>query len=205
MIKDKRSLLANISDKADTYLELGCGNRKRHPEAIGIDALDFPDVDVVGDVFDVIKCISDQSVSGIYSYHFFEHISDFEALFSETMRVLSPGGKLKIVVPHFSNPFYYSDVTHKTTFGLYTMSYFCDDNIFKRAVPRYMRDFSSELNSVDLIFKSHPPRYIRHFFKKAFGFIVNVNSFTKETYEENFTWMFPCYEIKFVISKKLNI
>jgi hypothetical protein len=36
---------------------------------------------------------------------------------------LEQGELIEIIVPHFSNPHYYSDPTHVRFFGLYTMSY----------------------------------------------------------------------------------
>ncbi len=50
-ILDKRGSLSWLQDAS---LELGCGGRKRHPEALGIDALDHECVDIVGDVYDVL-------------------------------------------------------------------------------------------------------------------------------------------------------
>ena len=154
MIHDKKGLIGGIGFGPDTYLELGCGDRKRHANAIGIDALDFPDVDVVGDVFEVLSKLPDGSIAGIYSYHFFEHIEDIERLFNEVTRVLRREGELKVVVPHFSNAFYYSDLTHRHPFGLYSFSYFCNDKLFRRTVPKYMRDIRCELTQVRLVFKS---------------------------------------------------
>jgi hypothetical protein len=59
-------------------------------------------------------------------------VPDLPRLIEELGRVMAPGAALTIIVPHFSNPFYYSDPTHRTPFGLYTMAYFCDQ-IFSRA------------------------------------------------------------------------
>jgi len=70
-IIDKKSFLLNIHDEKYVKLELGCGSKKQHDDAIGIDALDYPCVDIVGDIFDVLKKIPDETIHEIYSYHFF--------------------------------------------------------------------------------------------------------------------------------------
>ncbi len=60
-ILDKRGLPGSLQGAT---LELGCGGRKRHPEAIGIDALDHECVDIVGDVYEVLERMPAASVEG---------------------------------------------------------------------------------------------------------------------------------------------
>ena len=50
-IKDKNNILKNINNPEDISLELGCGNRKRHKDAVGIDMLEYESVDIQGDVY----------------------------------------------------------------------------------------------------------------------------------------------------------
>ena len=97
--------------------------------AIAVDRLDFPCVDVVGDVFEVLVDLPDRCVNGIYAHHT-EHIDDVNALLVELVRVLETGAIIEISVPHFSNPYFYSDPTHKATFGLYTFAYFFETKLF---------------------------------------------------------------------------
>jgi ubiquinone/menaquinone biosynthesis C-methylase UbiE len=194
---DKKHILKSIGDKQFVELELGCGNRKRVQQAIGVDMLDYDCVDIVGDVFEVLGTFPNASVSAIHSYHFIEHISDLGKLMDEIGRVLKKGGSIHFVVPHFSNPYFYSDYTHKSFFGLYTFCYFCTGGLFKRVVPSYQRDIQFELTKVDLVFKSTPPFYLRHALKVVIGKIVNLSTYTRELYEENFCYLFPCYEISY--------
>lgn len=201
MIFDKKNIIPSVTTCEKIELELGCGNRKRHKKAIGIDMLDYPDVDIVGDVFDVLKEFPDNSVDSIFSSHFFEHIVDIEKLLDEVARILKKDGELNIIVPHFANPYYYSDPTHKTFFGLYTMSYYSEDLILTRKVPTYQKKISFSLRNVELRFKSSPPFYVRHAIKKFFGLLVNLNSYTKELYEEMFCHFIPCYEIEYKLQK----
>jgi len=198
---DKRGLIAQMSRLPLVILELGCGARKRSPNYIGVDALDYECVDVVGDAREVLEALPEDSVDEIVAYHFLEHVFDLKSLLLEIDRVLKPGGRLRAVAPHFSNPYYYSDFTHRTFFGLYSLSYFADDPFFKRRVPRYQMPSSLRLLSVTLNFKSSPPFYVRHGIKRLVGAVVNVSRYTQEIYEECFCWAFPCYEVTYLAEK----
>ena len=122
---------------------------------------------------------------------------------SEITRVLKPGGTAEIIVPHFSNPYFYSDYTHKTFFGLYSLSYFATDKLFQRKVPTY-HNLPDLLDLVDakLVFKSTRPFYFRYALKRAISYIFNINRYMQELYEENFTYLINCYEINFNLKKK---
>ena len=193
-IIDKANVLPDIEGRV---LDLGCGSRKRNPEHIGVDALDYVGVDIVGDAFDVLAAIPDAALAGVYSFHFFEHVDDVPRLMDELARVICPGGRLEITVPHFSNPYYYSDLTHRSFYGLYTFSYWAVDRIFSRRVPTYQRELAFEVERVDLRFKSSPPFIIRHAFRRAFEQLVNISSWTQEFYEENLSQLIGCYELRY--------
>jgi len=75
-IIDKRNNLKNMGSNSPCILELGCGPRKKNPQAIGVDALDYECVDIVGDVFSVLARIPDDAVNEVQSYHFFGNRSD---------------------------------------------------------------------------------------------------------------------------------
>ena len=200
-ILDKRNVLSKIGQIDKLVLELGCGNKKRLDNSVGIDALDYDCVDIVGDVYEILQKIPDNCVSAIYSRHFVEHVIDFKILMSELARVLVPGGTVEIIAPHFSNPYYYSDHTHKHYFGLYTLSYFCKDTVLRRKVPNYKIEPEFKLISVDLGFKSSPPFYVRHALKLTLGNLFNLTTYMKEFYEENLCYLFPCYEINYRLIK----
>ena len=201
-INDKRSIIERMKNGETFTVELGCGTEKKDPAAIGVDMLDYECVDVVGDVIEVLASFPANSVTKISSSHFMEHVKDVPTLMSEISRVLMTGGTAKAVVPHFSNPFYYSDPTHSSPFGLYTMAYFCEQNIFARGVPSYAIGVPLVLDSIKLGFKSIRPRYISHVFKRVFGIFVNCSTYTKEFYEEHLCWLIPCYEIHLEMHKK---
>jgi SAM-dependent methyltransferase len=201
-LDDRLGKLAALAAARGGVLELGCGPARRHPDAVTIDALPFDGVDVVGDVFAALAALPDGSVDAIHSYHFLEHIDPLKDVVTEMARVLKPGGLLHAVVPHFSNPYYYSDYTHRTPFGLYSFSYLADDPILRRRVPRYLLDTGLVLQDVRLGFKAAPPFYLRYALRRALGAVVNCSRWTQEWYEAGWTGWFSCYEIDFALRKR---
>ncbi|WP_419655318.1 methyltransferase, type 11 [Desulfosarcina variabilis str. Montpellier] len=176
-------------------LELGCGNRKRHFNAIGIDIIAYDGVDIVGDIFSALVKFPEQSIETVYAYHCFEHLKNLSGVMDQLARITKPKGFLHVEVPHFSNPFYYSDYSHCQPFGLYTFSYLSSERLFQRRCPTYQRNIDFELQRVKLVFKSPRPFYGRYAIKKMFQIIFNCNRYAMEFYEENLCWMIPCYEI----------
>ena len=201
MILKGKDLITEINNNKNSSLELGCGKNKRHSSYYGVDTLEYTNVDIVGDVYDVLSEINDNSIEKIASYHFFEHLNDLKKIFDECYRVLKVGGEMTVVVPHFSNPHYYSDPTHKTNFGIYTFSYFAEEKLYFRKVPDYWTK-SFFIKRIDIIFKSYRPKYLTHIFKKIFQLFFNSSYYMQEFYEENLCYLFPCYEIKCILRKK---
>ena len=201
-VYDKRGKLDALVHERRGVLELGCGPSRRHDDAVTVDALDFECVDVVGDVFSVLARIPDSCVDAVHSYHFLEHLDSLDGIVAEAARVLRPGGLLHAVVPHFSNPYFYSDYTHRRAFGLYSFAYLADTRILRRRVPRYNVDLGLELVDVTLGFKAAPPFYVRHALRRALGLVVNSTRLTQEWYEAGWTGWFPCYEIDFKVARR---
>lgn len=198
---DKHNIFKGMTNTLRIELELGCGNRKRNPQAIGIDMLDYPCVDIVGDVYEALASFPTKSVDAVYSHHFVEHVPDVPKLLSELARIVKPNGYVEFVAPHFSNPYFYSDPTHRCFFGLYTFCYYADSSLFARHVPTYGYKSAFRISKVDLIFKSARPFFIRHGIKRLIGSIFNSCDYLKEFYEENFCYLFPCYEIRYILHR----
>ena len=191
-----------LERKGALKLDLGCGAAKRDPTYVGVDVLNTSAADVVGDVSQVLGALPEDRVQEIYTSHLLEHLPDLSALVDEVERVLTIGGRLHVVVPHFSNPYYYSDPTHRQPFGLYTFSYLAEDALLRRRVPRYGRAPRLRLTSVLLRFRSSAEfGRLRGGLKLALGRIVNTNVWTQELYEENFAGVVPCYELEFQLVK----
>lgn len=199
-MQDKQNTLSNLATLPAVNLDLGCGNFKRAGNWIGIDALDAPGVDIVGDVYDILRAFPEGSVDRVHASHFFEHVPDVPLLLQLIERALKPTGQIDIIVPHFSNAYFYSDYTHRMPFGLYSLSYLVQDDLLSRKVPNYGRQNNLRLVAVQLNFKSAliinmPMRWI---WKQLF----NCCTFMKEWYEDSWSGLIPCYEVHFVVARR---
>lgn len=188
-------LFANQTVKID----LGCGPNKKKGY-IGIDILALEGVDIVANIEEGLDFIPDSCVDEIVSSHVLEHINNLEVVMNEFHRILKPTGIKKISVPHFSNPYYYSDYTHVRFFGLYSMDYFSNGvNKYKRKVPVFYKDkFKFEVLHRKLRFTS-PPFYIRNKIMSMVTKLINSSVYTQELYEGWFSSIIPCSEVQFTI------
>jgi ubiquinone/menaquinone biosynthesis C-methylase UbiE len=193
--------MIDLADRDPLKLDLGCGSTKRALDYVGVDLLPGPGVDVVGDALEVLRSLPNDRVTEIYTSHFLEHVDDLTGLMSEVERVLIPGGLLSAHVPHFSNPYFFSDPTHRRAFGLYTFSYYAADHVFRRRVPTYGHELRLRVERVELVFRSATEFHRRSKLRAVFGRLVNHNMWTQELYEESFPWIFPCYEIRVTLRK----
>ncbi len=69
--------------------------------------------------------ILDDSVIEILAYQVLEHMVDLPTMLDELHRILKPGGRLKIQVPHFSSYGAMGQYDHKTTFHFNSLGW-CD-------------------------------------------------------------------------------
>ncbi len=198
---DPAELLRWTSSADPLIIELGCRGNKRNSEAIGIDRLAGEGVDLQGDALEILRRLPTASVLSISSEHFIEHVDDLEALLCEAGRVLVDEGTFRAVAPHFSNPYFYSDPTHQSFFGLYTFCYFADEDLFRRKCPRYDFDAGFRLESVTLGFKAARPFYFRHGCRLIFGRLVNAHRACKEFYEDVLSSLISCYEVDYLLRR----
>lgn len=198
---DRHHVLDDLATRGPVVLELGCGERRKRRDALGIDHRDLPEVDLVGDIFEVLGKLPDDSVSEVVSSHFLEHIGDLPRLFGELARVVQEGGRVESVVPHFSNPYFYSDYTHVRPFGLYSFSYFANDTLLKRRIPHYGAPLPFDIESLHLEFRSPKVFPVRRFLRQRLTPLFNTSVWAQEFYEENLCHLFPCYEIKAVLRR----
>ncbi len=98
---------------APIKLDIGCGSAKREG-FLGADCLAFPGVDVTTDLRRRWPW-PDASVAEAHSSHFVEHLDGMERVHfaNELHRVLVPGGKATVIVPHWASGRAYGDPSHK--------------------------------------------------------------------------------------------
>lgn len=191
--------LEEIIENRPIKLELGCGARKT-PGYIGIDIRKYDDVDIDGDAFEILTQLPDKCCSEILAFHFFCHIDEWEKLLSEIARVLIPGGRIKIVNPHFSNPYAHNDPTHKKLSGVYSMNFFADCSFLRRKVPTYA-SLDLSVKSIRLEFKAERPFYFSYIVGRFWTAIMNLSYRFIEYYEWNLTGLIRCYEVCYVLEK----
>ncbi len=197
-MSDFLQIIANHREQyGNVVIDLGCGPNKK-PGIIGIDLLPLQGVDYVANLEEGLGFIPDNTVDRFTTSHFLEHIGNFEGMMAEIHRTLKPGGKINVVVPHFSNPYYYSDYTHRRFFGLYTFDYFTDgDNGFRRKVPVYTNAFRFKVVSRKLVFKSPSFFLINLVKKQVWTRFFNLGNYLQALYEDSFTGVLPCTELVF--------
>ena len=175
-------------------IELGCGTQKL-PGRICIDRVDLPHIDIVFDLEAGLPFFPDNSVDVVHSNSFLEHVKNLDGLMRDIWRILKPSGRKIVFVPHFSNPYYYSDFSHTRFFGLYSFEYFSKtQSKLTRKVPNFYTDYGFITEELSLVFDS--PFISRRYFKKAMGKIFNLNKWLQELYEENLCYLIPCFGIK---------
>lgn len=193
------TIVEKIRSLDRVVIELGCGANKKYPGSIGIDKIGLPGVDVVHDVASGLNFLPDECADLIFSSHFLEHMPDLELMMTESYRILKKGGVMKGYVPHFSNPYYYSDYTHRTPFGLYTFCYFSHESPYKRKVPQYYNSLDFRIIRMRIIFYS--PFFVRNVFKKILTTVFNSSRFMQEWYEGGLCYLFPAHELEFELEK----
>ncbi len=203
-VTDKHGLIQDINQQdKDFGVIFGAGAVREIEGYITVDLIDYPEVDIVGDLYDVLGRIDSGRLANVYASHLIEHIEKPAEFLAEVARVLRDGGRAKFIAPHFANPFFYSDPTHKSFFGLYSFCYLAQDAVgFKRATPDYIRTPRLELVDVKLVFRSYRPNYVRHAIFKTFEKLFNASRFMQELYEEVFSHFIGCYEVHYLLRVK---
>lgn len=111
---------------AKKVLDVGCGWNKI-PGAVGIDSNPKAHADIVHDLGVVPYPIGDNEFDEIVCRHVVEHVPDVLALVTELYRISKPGGRIKIVVPHYSNPDWATDPTHRNHLNSYSFNCFVEE------------------------------------------------------------------------------
>ncbi|HEX8097913.1 MAG TPA: class I SAM-dependent methyltransferase [Pyrinomonadaceae bacterium] len=107
-------------------LDVGCG-RNKYPGAVGLDFNSRTDADVIHDLGVVPYPFADDEFDEVVSRHVIEHVPDVMAFVSELHRITRPGGRIRIVTPHYSNPDWPTDPTHRNHFNSYSFNCFTRD------------------------------------------------------------------------------
>lgn len=118
----KRDIVPPIEplDNEAPILHLGAGNTKQPwPDAWAdrVVDLDLPGWDANSP--GRWNNLDDESVAGIFAFHFLEHLEDPAGFLYDTQRILMPGAPFTIIVPFYNTQGAVQDLTHK--------HFFCED------------------------------------------------------------------------------
>ena len=122
-------------------LDLG-GAYNSPPEYESVDLL--PNADLVGDVFDVLASLDNNSVGVIRAVDFLEHIPDKITLFNEMYRVLAHGGMLLSLTPSSDGRAAFQDPTHVSFYNENSFWYYTNKQ-FAQYVPEIKCRFQNSL------------------------------------------------------------
>lgn len=102
-------------------LNLGCGYFPKEG-FVNVDIDPAAPADIIHDLEQKPWPFEDQSFSEIEIFHVLEHVADVHGTLSEIYRILKPGGRVHIKVPHSSRGFTHWD--HKRGFDVTFPHYF---------------------------------------------------------------------------------
>ncbi len=107
-------------------LNLGCG-RNIKQGWVNLDCAALPGVDVVHNIEKLPLPFGDGEFDEIRCDNILEHV-DYIPVLKDLYRILEPGGKLSIRVPHFTSRNNYVDPTHRRQFSISTFDFFVQGN-----------------------------------------------------------------------------
>lgn len=191
-------VLRDLQQGVPLKLELGSGG-KAGAGFYALDHLPLEGVDIIADLNQPLELLPDSCAAQIYSRHTLEHIENLLLLLAEVHRITCPGGRIEFIVPHFSNPYFYSDPTHVRAFGLYTMNYFVDpQHQPRRKVPAFYSSVRFTVQSIKIRFYRHS--LLDHVVAPPLQWLVNRNFAWQNFYERRLASFFHAWEIVYVLT-----
>lgn len=178
-------------------LYIGCGKDIREGY-INLDIAKLPGVDIVWDLSKLPLPFKDGEFDEILTINLFEHM-DYVPLMKELHRVLTPGGKLVITVPHFTSYNNASDPTHRSIgFAVRTFCFFAKDNpLIDWTIRDYYFDYSfSKMETLQIVFSQNFP------FNWVIEYLVNTHHNIQLGYEfTGLSRLFPAESVYTVLIK----
>ena len=104
-------------------LDVGCG-RNKIPGAVGMDYNPDTDADVCHDLGKFPYPFADDEFDEVVGTHVVEHVPDPMGFICELHRITRPGGRIRLVTPHYTNPDWPGDLTHRNHLNSYSFQYF---------------------------------------------------------------------------------
>lgn len=111
----------NVETAAPTprVLDIGCGANKV-AGAVGMDVNPRTAADVIHDLDDLPYPFADDSFDEVIGRHVIEHVQNPMAVMAELHRITRAGGTVKLLAPHWTNPDFATDLTHRNHLNSYS-------------------------------------------------------------------------------------
>lgn len=179
-------------------LNLGSGPKPK-PGFYSVDHLELEGIDLLADLNEPLNLLPDNCAESIFSRHALEHVHSFLPLMRELYRITMPSGRIELIVPHFSNPYYYSDPTHVRFFGLYSMNYFVapDNQLGARKVPAFYSDVRFIIESVTIEF--YRSSRLDKIVSPVLSSLVNRRISFQDFYERRLCHLFHAWQLRYVM------
>jgi SAM-dependent methyltransferase len=140
----RENQMTTATAPASRKLNVGCGHDVKSGW-VNLDIAPLDGVDVVHNLEEPPLPFDDASFDYIECINILEHVADLPDVMRELNRVLAPGGRLRIMGPHFTSYTWPTDPTHRRAFAINTFEFFTSDSLHDRG---YYFDFA--FSSVDL-------------------------------------------------------
>lgn len=146
------------------------------------------------------------SIDEIYSRYCLEHIDDQLAVIREMYRVSKPGAKVRLILPHFSNPAFYDDLTHQRLYSTRSFEHYDQEMHALTGYPNYLPDINFKVTKTEL--RWWPPQVIarKRLFKRllltALNGLINALANAHPFFCERIwcPWVGGFYEVDFTMS-----
>ena len=159
-------------------LDVGCGTNK-YEGAIGLDNNSRTAADIIHDLGEFPYPLKDNEFDMAISRHVVEHVPDVIGFVEELYRIVRPGGTIKLVAPHYTNPDWANDPTHRNHLNSYSFNSFLPEkqvfDFYTEVKLRNVRTYVSLLNLwkylgieflVNLDTKAPGLRFLRKFWEQ---------------------------------------
>ncbi len=148
-------------------INLGCGKDIK-TGWINLDSVELPGVDICHDLEVLPLPFEDNTFDEVLCQSILEHIHDYIPILKDIHRILKTGGKLSILVPHFTSKNAYTDPTHIRYFACRTFNFFTETHSHA-----YYFDFSfSKVASIHINFEKQP----LYFYNYILEPLINLNT-----------------------------
>lgn len=125
VMTSQANIRATTNTTARRVLDIGCGTNKV-AGAVGMDVNPRTAADVIHDLDDLPYPFADDQFDEVIGRHVIEHVQNPMAVMCELHRLTRAGGLVKLLAPHWTNPDFATDLTHRNHLNSYSFRNFTE-------------------------------------------------------------------------------